>query len=223
MAKQTKLPVRRRQESGSTGVKQVRDRGAVPAVVYGSKQEPLSVEVAKRTIENLLAHAAGESLLVELEIEGDTEPATRLALIQEVQHHPVRGDVLHIDFHAVSATETIEAEIPVEPVGEADGVKNFGGILEQILRALPIRCLPQNLPEIIHVDVAPLKVGDTIHVRDLVLPEGVEAAIDGEVTVLAIAEPNVAAASEEPGETPAAPEVIKEKTASDESSAPAKA
>jgi large subunit ribosomal protein L25 len=210
MAQQHKLSARPRQESGSNAVKAVRHRDAVPAVIYGASVTPLNLEVSRRDVEVLLSHAAGESILVDLAIEEGNSTTNRLSLIQEVQHHPVRGDILHVDFHAVQADELIEASIPLEAVGESDGVKNFGGILEIILRELPIRCLPQNLPEILEVDVTKLAVGDSIHVRDLVLPQGVEAGIDGEVTVLSVAPPNVAVA-DTPSDAPAAPEVIKEK------------
>jgi large subunit ribosomal protein L25 len=212
MAQQHKLTARPRQESGSNAVKAVRNRGAVPAVIYGASVNPLNLEVNRREVEILLSHAAGESILVELAIEEGSSTTNRLSLIQEVQHHPLRGDILHVDFHAVRADEMIEASIPVEAVGEADGVKNYGGILELILRELPIRCLPQNLPELLEVDVTALQVGDSIHVRDLVLPKGVEAAMDGDVTVLSIAPPNVAT-TDTPAEAAAGPEVIKEKKA----------
>ena len=101
----------------------------------------------------------------------------RLALVQEVQHSPVGGDVLHIDFHAVSMDEKIEAEVPLEPIGIANGVKNFGGLLEQNVRALAIECLPKDLPDKITVDVSALNIGDSIHVRDIALPEGVRTKI----------------------------------------------
>ena len=210
MSNHAKLSASIRTETGSTGVKAVRARGSVPANIYGATVAPANLEINRRQIEQVLAHAAGENLLVDLEINpGNGKSESRLALIQEVQHHPVSREILHVDFHAVSATENIEAEIPIETVGEADGVKNFGGILEVIVRALPIRCLPKDLPEIIRVDVSALKVGESIHVRDIVLPEGVEAAMDADVTVIAVAEPNVA--QETTTEGPAAPEVLKEK------------
>jgi large subunit ribosomal protein L25 len=115
-----------------------------------------------------------------------------------------------VDFHAVSMTEKISADIVVEAVGEPDGVKNFGGLLEQSMRSVTIRCLPQNLPEIIRVDVSALKIGDSIHVRDLPLPAGVEADEDADLTVFIVAEPAVV---EEPvvAAAPESPEVIKEK------------
>lgn len=212
MAKQIKLSARPRSESGRNAVKQVRARGAVPAVIYGSHDQATNLEVSRREIDALLKHAVGENILVELEIEDGGKTTNRLSLIQEVQHHPLRGDVLHVDFHAVSMTEEITAEIVVEAFGEADGVKNFGGLLEQNMRSVSIRCLPQNLPEIIRVDVSPMKIGDSVHVRDLPLPAGVTALDDAELTVLTVAEPTVA---EEPAAAaaPASPEVIKEKKA----------
>ena len=192
MAKQVKLSARPRSESGRNAVKQVRARGGVPAVIYGSKDQPANLEVSRREIEALLSHAVGENILVELEIEENGKKSSRLSLIQEVQHHPLRGEVLHVDFHAVSMTEKISADIVVEAFGEPDGVKNFGGLLEQSMRSVTLRCLPQNLPEIIKVDVSALKIGDSIHVRDLPLPEGVEADEDGDLTVFIVAEPAVA-------------------------------
>lgn len=212
MAKQVKLAARPRSESGRNAVKQVRARGAVPAVIYGSTQEPANLEVSRREIEALLSHAVGENILVELEIEESGRKTNRLSLIQEVQHHPLRGDVLHVDFHAVSMTEEIEAELVIEPTGEADGVKNFGGLLEQSMRSLSIKCLPQNLPEVLTVDVSGLKIGDAIHIRDLILPAGVTAVDDADLTVFIVAEPTVAAEAEAPAAA-AAPEVLKEKKA----------
>ena len=187
-----------------------RARGGVPAVIYGSKDKPANLEVSRREIEALLSHAVGENILVDLEIEEGGQKTSRLSLIQEVQHHPLRGEVLHVDFHAVSMTEEISADIVIEAFGEADGVKNFGGLLEQNLRAVSIKCLPQNLPEIIRVDVSPLKVGDSIHVRDLPLPAGVTATDDADLTVFIVAEATVAE-EPAPAAAAAAPEVIKEK------------
>jgi large subunit ribosomal protein L25 len=210
MAKQAKLSARPRSESGRNAVKQVRARGGVPAVIYGSKDKPANLEVSRRDIEALLSHAVGENILVELEIDEDGKKTNRLSLIQEVQHHPLRGEVLHVDFHAVSMTEKISADIVIEAYGEADGVKNFGGLLEQSMRSVTLKCLPQHLPELIRVDVSALKIGDSIHVRDLPLPAEVEADEDADLTVFIVAEPAVA---EEPAvaAAPATPEVIKEK------------
>lgn len=211
MDKQIKLSARHRAESGSNAVKAVRARGAVPAVIYGASEAAANLEVDRREIEALLSHAVGENILVELAIDDGQATTNRLSLIQEVQHHPVSREVLHVDFHAVSMTEEIEAEVVLEPTGEPVGVKTFGGLLQQSMRTLPIRCLPKNLPELITVDVSALNIGEAIHVRTLQLPEGVAATADEDLTVFLVSEPTVAAAVEAAVEAPTAPEVIKEK------------
>jgi large subunit ribosomal protein L25 len=210
MAKQVKLIARPRTVSGRNAVKTVRARGAVPAVIYGARTTPSNLEVTRRDIEIILSHSVGENILVDLEIQDGSKVTNQLTLIQEVQHHPIRRQILHVDFHAVSMTDKINAEISVEPFGESDGVKNFGGLLEQNIRSVSISCLPQNLPELIKVDISAMKVGDSLHVRDLVLPEGVEVNDDADLTVFIVAEPKVAEATPASGAAKA-PEVIKEK------------
>jgi large subunit ribosomal protein L25 len=146
---------------------------------------------------------------VDLEIADGGKSSNRLALIQEVQHDPIKGNILHVDFHAVKADEKLHAAIPVEAFGEPAGVKNFGGILEIGIHALDVECLPKDLPEIIRLDVSALNIGEAIHVRDIQLPEGVTTHVHGDLTVVRVAaptvevEPVVAAAAE--------PEVLKEK------------
>jgi large subunit ribosomal protein L25 len=212
MAKQVKLSARPRAEVGRNSVKQLRSRGLVPAVVYGHKDQPANLEVQQREISALLAHAVGENILVELVIAEGSNVSNKLSLIQEVQHHPVRGDILHIDFLEVAMDELLHTEVPIESTGEADGVKNYGGLLEHSLRSLHIECLPKDLPEVIRVDVSALGLNQSIHVRDLVLPEGVKATSDADLTVFTVAEskveadPVAAAADASKG-----PEVIKEK------------
>lgn len=209
MATQVKLTARPRIEAGRNAVKQVRARGAVPANLYGAHQTPSNLEVNRKEIERLLAHAHGEHLLVDLSIDDADKGFTSLAIIQEVQHHPVRGDILHIDFHAVSATETIQSEVPIEHIGEPEGVKTFGGILQQQVRSVLLEALPQNLPEVLTVDVSALNVGESFHIRDLVLPAGVTAVADEDITIFLVSEPNVP--EEAPAVAATAPEVIKEK------------
>ncbi|MGH8045945.1 MAG: 50S ribosomal protein L25 [Chthoniobacterales bacterium] len=208
MAKQVKLSARPRSHAGRNAVKQVRASGAIPAVIYGAHEKPANLEVDRKAIETVLAHAASEHILVDLEIAG---AGNKLSLIQEVQHHPVRGDILHIDFHAVSMNETITSEVPVEPTGESIGVKTNGGLLQQQLRTLEIECLPQNLPDFITVDVSALNIGDSIHVKDIVLPEGVTATADGDLTVFLVSEPSVAEEETPAADAPTSPEVINEK------------
>lgn len=210
MAKQVKLSARPRTESGRNAVKTVRSRGSVPAVIYGGKDAPANLQVSKKDLDALLSHAVGENILVELAIEDGGKVSNRLSLIQEIQHHPVRGEVIHVDFLEVSLTEEIDADVVLEPTGESVGVKTNGGLLQQNMRSLPIRCLPKNLPEVISVDISALNIGESLHVSDLKLPEGVSAAIDGELTVFLVSEPTVADdKASSSGAT--SPEVLKEK------------
>src|SRR6266581_308308 len=211
MAKQVKLKVEPRTATGRSAARRLKARGIVPAVVYGGKEKSQPLQVSARDINAMLSHAAGENILVELEIAG--EESTRTALLQEVQHSPVRGDIVHVDFHAISMDEAIEADVPLEPIGVANGVKNFGGLLEQNLRALSIECLPRDLPDRITVDISALNVGDSIHVRDIPLPSGVTVKMQPDLTAFSVLAPVI---EEEPvaaeaGAAAAVPEVIKEK------------
>ena len=219
MAKQVKLKAEKRAETGRAAARKLKARGAVPAVIYGGKDKPQPLQLSMRDINAMLSHASGENILVELEIDG--EKSKRTALVQEVQHSPVGGDVLHIDFHAISMDEKIQAEVPLEAFGIANGVKNFGGLLEQSLRFLAIECLPRDLPDRITVDVSALNIGDSIHVRDIQLPAGVTPKVQVELTAFSVVAP---LAEEEPvvaeAEAAAAgPEVIKEKKEEGETSA----
>jgi large subunit ribosomal protein L25 len=214
MAKQVKLTAKTRLQTGGSVSKKLKRQGLVPAVVYGGKNQPQTLQLAARDIKTLLSHAIGENILVELEIESDSGKSNRMALIQEVQHEPLSGDVVHVDFHAVNMNEALRTSVPIEPRGEPNGVKNFGGLLEQSLRALEVECLPKDLPERITVDVSALNIGDSIHVKDIPLPAGVTALEDADLTVFLVAAPTVV---EEPvapaaGVAPTAePEVIREK------------
>src|SRR6266446_745125 len=220
MAKQVKLKAEPRTATGRSAARRLKARGIVPAVVYGGKEKSQPLQVSARDINAMLSHASGENILVELEIAG--QKATRTALLQEVQHSPVGGDVLHVDFHAISMDEKIQADVPLEPLGVPNGVKNFGGLLEQNLRALAIECLPRDLPDRITVDVSALNIGDSIHVRGIKLPSGVTAKVQPDLTAFSVMAPVI---EEEPvaaeAEAAAGPEVITAKKEEGEAAAPA--
>jgi large subunit ribosomal protein L25 len=212
MAKQVKLAAARRTAIGRSAVRKLKGQGLVPAIIYGGKDKAEPLQVKKRDITAMLSHASGENILVELEVDGGGEnKVSRLALLQEVQHSPVGGDVLHVDFHAVTMDEMIEADVPLEPIGTAEGVKTFGGLLEQNLRSLAIECLPRDLPDLVTVEISHLNIGDAIHVREIQLPAGVTTKVPPDLTVFSVLAPTV---EEEPvavAEVPTAPEVITEK------------
>src|SRR5881396_1777332 len=223
MAKQVKLKAEPRATVGRSAVRKLKAHGVIPAIIYGGKDKPQPLQVSARDINAMMSHASGENVLVELEIAG--EKSNRTALVQEVQHSPVRGDILHIDFHAISMDETIQAEVPLEPIGVPNGVKNFGGLLEQSLRALAIECLPRDLPDRITVDVSQLNIGDSIHVRDIQFPPGVTPRVQPDLTAFSLLAPVV---EEEPAvveaeAAAAGPEVITEKKEEGEATAAAPA
>jgi large subunit ribosomal protein L25 len=223
MAKQVKLKAQPRTDVGRAAAHKLRARGLIPAIIYGGNSKPQPLQVAAREINAMMSHASGENVLVELEIAG--QDSSRTALVQEVQHSPVGGEIRHVDFHAISMDQKIQAEVPLEPTGTAVGVKTFGGLLEQSLRALAIECLPGDLPDRITVDVSQLNIGDSIHVRDIQLPSGVTPKVQPDLTAFSVVAPIV---EEEPAvaeaEVAAAgPEVITEKKEEGEGAAPAPA
>jgi large subunit ribosomal protein L25 len=208
-----------------SAVKKLRANGRVPATIYGRQAKPQNLEVNSREFGDLLHHAVSENLLVDLSVESDAR-AKRLALVQEVQHHPLSGKVLHVDFHEISEDEKVTVHVPLETTGEAAGVKTGGGVLEHVLFKLKVRCLPKDLPDQILVDVTSLEIGKSIHLGDIKAPEGVEILGDKHLSVIAVAAPR---AEEEVAATAAAPaagdvEMTKEKKEEGaEGAAPAKA
>jgi large subunit ribosomal protein L25 len=170
------------------GVKKLRSSGRVPAVIYGREIKPQNLEINSKDLINLINHAHSENILLELAVEGDAKKS-RLALVKDVQHHPLSGQVLHVDLHEVSETEKVTVMVPVETEGEAAGVKTGGGVLEHVLFKIKVRALPKDLPEAIRVDVTKLEIGQTIHLGDIVPPPGVELVGDKKVSVISVAAP----------------------------------
>jgi len=170
------------------GVKKLRETGRVPAIIYGREIKPQNLEISAKEISDLIHHSASENLLVDLSVENDAR-AKRLALVQEVQHHPLDGKVLHVDFHEVAENEKVTVMVPVETVGEAVGVKTGGGVLEHVLFKIKVRCLPKDLPEQIIVDVTNLELNKSIHLSELKMPEGVEVIGDKNIPVVSVALP----------------------------------
>ena len=169
-------------------VTKLRAAGRVPATIYGRQAPPQNIEVVSKEMADLLNHSVSENLLVDLTVEKDAR-SKRLALVQDVQHHPLTGKVVHVDFHEVAETEKVTIFVPVETTGEPAGVKNGGGTLEHILHKLKVRCLPKDLPEQITLDVTALEIGKSLHIGDIVAPAGVQIMGEKSRTVVAVAAP----------------------------------
>jgi large subunit ribosomal protein L25 len=211
-----------RSVAGRNAVNKLRAAGRVPTVIYGGKTASQTLELNQRELDKLIAHSASENILVDLAIEGDARPV-RLALVQEVQHDPISGSVLHIDFHEVSPTEKVTVMVPVETVGTPVGVKD-GGVLEHVLHKLKVRALPADLPEVLAVDVSAMALNKVLHLGEIPAPSGVEILGDKNVPVLSVAAPR-AEVEATPAEGEAAAgaadvEMIKEKKGDDAAAAP---
>jgi large subunit ribosomal protein L25 len=193
MAKQVPLKAKARTETGKGAVKRLRAHDLIPGIVYGAHTQPLNIAVALKDFEKAVHHATSENVLVDLQVEG--AGGNRLALIQEVQHHPVTDEILHVDFHEVSATEQLRTAVPVRAIGEPAGVKTGGGVLEFVMRELRVECLPKDLPEIIEINVEKLEIGQSIHVGEITPPAGVTLLDDKGQAVFIVAAPT---AEEEP-------------------------
>ena len=196
------------------GVKKLRTQGRIPAVIYGGKSEPRPLEVDEKEFHNLINRSVSENLLVDLSVERDSHP-TRLALLQEVQHNPISGKVVHVDLHEVDANEPVTIQVPVETEGEPIGVRQGGGVLEHVVFKIRVRALPRNLPEYISVNVAHLEIGKSVHLGELKAPEGVQILGDPGISVVAVAAPKAEVEAEAAPAAAAAAtadvEMIKEK------------
>ena len=165
-----------------------REAGRIPGVVYGGGKEKNSlVEVDEKTFGRVMDSASSDTVLLNLKV-GD---ASRLALVQEVQHHPVSRKTLHVDFREVKPDQSVIVTLPTVPVGEAVGVKTGGGTLEHVLRYIKVKGTPSSLPESIEVDVAALDIGQTLHVSDVATADGVELLGNASNPVISISKPRV--------------------------------
>lgn len=212
-----------RSVSGRNAVRKLRSSGRIPTVIYGRKRTAQNLELNQRELDKLISHSASENILVDLLVEGDAHPQ-RLALVQDVQHDPMTGTILHIDFHEVAPDEKVSVMVPIEATGMSQGVKD-GGVLEYVLHKVRVRALPADLPLVLSVDVTNLSLGASLHLGEIPVPAGVEILGDKKVPVLAVAAPRAETEEAPAAEGAAAPaevEMIKEKK-DEEGAAPADA
>lgn len=185
--KEIKLEVKTRHNVGTSVAKRLRKNGKIPAVVYGAGEKPIPLELEQKNLLSILRSGLGENVIINLNI--DDEKKEKKVLIKEIQHDPVWGDILHVDFQQISMKKKIKLSIPLHLVGTAIGVDE-GGILQHATRELEIECLPTDIPEKVEVDVSELNIGDAIHVRDLKL-EKVVILSDSDTSVVSVVPPTV--------------------------------
>jgi len=184
---ETALVVESRAATGKGAVRKLRAAGRIPAILYGQGKESVPLSIDPRALEKVL-RVGGANALLDLTVEGRPELGSPVALVKELQRHPIRGTIMHADLYQVDLTRTVEVEVPVHLIGKAKGI-DFGGILEHSLREIALECLPRSIPASIEVDISNMEVGDVIHVRDLVLPPGVSLMSDPDLGVVHVALP----------------------------------
>ena len=187
MADNAVLQAERRSTSGKETAKRLRRQAKLPAVVYGESGDTVSCTVDRRELEDLL-HDHGRNVILSLAV---AENAPENALIKEIQHHPLEGNILHVDFQRISLTTKIVVEVQIQAVGVPAGVRTDGGILEHMLHSVEVECLPTDIPQSIEVDVTPLNIGDTVHVADLVVPDEIVLVTEGDRSVFVVVPPTV--------------------------------
>jgi large subunit ribosomal protein L25 len=205
---------------GKGAVGRLRRRGLVPAILYGAGSAPVPLAVAPVEVQRALrAHAAG-GILVGLRLPGEAE--ARPAVVRDLQFHPVRDALIHIDFQAVRMDEEITVEVPVHVVGEAAGVKDQNGVLAIVMRTVEVSCLPSLIPERIDVDVSALRIHDVATIADLRLPEGVRVTMPSTQPIVTVAPPMAEEAVATPVAAAAEPEVVTERKPKEEEEAKGK-
>jgi len=181
--------------TGSRSSRRLRTAGKVPAVLYGHGTDPISLAVDGRELRNALTGDAGLNALITLKVDSDSH----LAMARQLQRHPVKGTVDHVDFVIVRRDEIVTAEVPVNLVGEATAVNQEGGIVEQQLFSLTIKAKPLEIPASLEADISDLIIGEAVRVGDLKLPSGVETEVDPEEAVV-VGQPPAAEELPEPAE-----------------------
>jgi large subunit ribosomal protein L25 len=205
------VEVTARDSIGKRKARRLRRMGKIPGILYGPKVQPVAVELDRKTFSTRVAGLEG-SHLVRMK-SGSAALADKVALVKEMQYHPVSGDVIHADFYEVDLSARIQVRVPIHFVGKAAGVVR-GGILQPVVREIEVECLPLDIPEFFDVEVSHLDIGDAVHVQDLPMPEGVTAIVESNFTLVTVVPPTAeevpaaAAATPEAAEAvPATPEV----------------
>lgn len=182
------IQVEPREVGSKRQARRIRRDGKIPGVFYGPKSPPVPLELNKREFSSRVAGLEG-SHLVRLK-SASTALADRVALVKEMQYHPITGEVIHTDLYEVDLTARIQVRVPLHFVGKAAGVVR-GGILQPIVREIEVECLPLDIPEFFNVEVSALDIGDSIHIEELPMPEGVTVVSESNLALVAVVPPTV--------------------------------
>jgi len=213
------LDVQPREAIGKAKAKDLRRKGFIPGILYAQGKDSQAIQVSNSELLRLVHQHRLESVVVHLRVASSGTKAAKKdktypCLIKEMQYDPVKGDIIHVDFNEISLSKTVKVNVPVVAKGESVGVKQEGGSLEHILWEIEVECLPTDIPKEIAVDVAQLKIGDAIHIKDIVFDPKIKVLNNSEAIVLSVVAPlkeEVIAPPPIEGEEIVEPEVIKEK------------
>jgi large subunit ribosomal protein L25 len=194
MIANTGLTAKRRSETGKGAARKIRAAGQVPAVIYGKDQEPIALTLDAREASQLFHAISVENTIVNVQVDDDAEELE--TLVREIQMHPYRPDIVHVDFYCIQRGVAMEIDVPINYTGTPEGVK-FGGVLEVILHELRVKCIPSRFPESFEVDVSALDVGDSIHASAIEVEEDIELLTDPVRTLCLVAVPKEEVVEEE--------------------------
>jgi len=186
--KQEKFIAKPRDSAGKGVARALRRTGLIPGILYGAGEENKLIYVDRKSAEKVFRHSAAHNIMADLTIEESGSQNQLKTIVKDIQVDPITGEILHIDFYHIGKNQPIRLSIPVKLIGECTDVKE-GGILEQELREIGVEGLPNAIPENIEIDIANLKINQSIHIRDVKLPEGVRALVDSEHVVVTILAP----------------------------------
>jgi len=207
-----------RTETGKEANKKLRDINMVPAIVYRKGEDTLNLKIDMKDLYKALHTDAGENAVIKIKIDGVQKNDERTVVVKEIQRHPIKDKLIHVDFQEISLTETLQVKVPIVAKGEAIGVKRDKGVLQHILWEAEIECLPSNIPEKIEVDVSNLEIGSAIHLKDIQHSEDIKFIDDPEAVVFSVEhakEMEEVTAEAVEGESQE-PEVIREKKEKEE-------
>ncbi len=210
---QLEAALRKKEETGKKFANKLRNNGLIPAVVYKAGQETISIALKAKDFIKVLHTSAGTNVIIELKIpDAAAKAQSKTVLIKEIQYHPYKDNVLHVDFNQIALDELIKVKVPIAVKGEAIGVTRDAGILERIIWEVEIECLPTQIPEKIEIDVTDLEINHTKTIKQLNIPSGIKVLVDPEQIVVSVAsKKTVEEAVAVPEGEAAEPEVLREK------------
>ena len=190
------LAARVRKSKGKGAARRLRKNNQIPAIFYGPKSEPVMLAVDYPELNRILKQSSGENILLDLQFQSDHGTETRKVMLKELLLDPIKDTCLHADFYEISMDKEITVNIPIRLTNTPEGVA-LGGILQHVRRELTISCLPNNLVDFFELDVASLQIGDSLHIRDIEIPEGITSVDEDHLTVALVAAPTVQEEEEE--------------------------